>query len=466
MHKIKVGLLPLYLALYDQTDPQVRPMIDAFGNKVCQLLKDAGLDVVCQPVCRISEEFEAAVARLNETDVCAVITLHLAYSPSLESVHALSRLHVPVIVMDTTPDFSFDQKTPVETIMYNHGIHGVQDLCNRMLRSNIMYFVEAGHIENSDLLSRVEKLCIAADAALHMKNARVGLIGKPFAGMGDFQVPEKVLKARIGMEVVPFGAAEANKYGNGITQEAIKQEILFDQSTYQIMQEGVQLHQDSTIAGLTIRRWIKDQKLTALSVNFMDLDAKVGLGAMPVLEIDKGMTRGVGYAGEGDVLTAALCGALFSITGQLTFTEMFCPDWKGRSIFLSHMAEVNPLILANQPVMAYMAFPYTAASDPAVLYGRYQPGQAVLVNLAPITDTTFRLILVPGKVNEVKGPDALDESVHGWFSPDCQIEEMLKSYSMLGGTHHLVMLYGDVVEQLEYFGRMMSFEVRILKGCM
>jgi len=464
LNRIKVGLLPLYLALYDQTDPYAQPGIEAFTQEVSKRLGELDIDVVCQPICRVSEEFDRAADSLIDEDVCAVITLHLAYSPSLESISALRRLKVPIVVMDTTPDFSFDQNTPVETIMYNHGIHGVQDLCNLMTRSGITYFIEAGHIEHSDLLERIYKICVAADAALHFKRARVGTIGKPFTGMGDFQVPEEVLAARIGLKTVPFDASAAKVYRNAISEDDLAREMLLDQGSYRALKSDTALHLHSTMAGLIIRRWITEQKLTALTVNFMDLDESVGLDAMPVLEIDKGMSRGIGYAGEGDVLTAGLYGALSKITDQLTFSEMFCPDWKGQTIFMSHMAEVNPGILAGAPLMTYMDFPFTSAKNPAVLYGRYQAGKVVLVNLAPVTDSQFRFILVPGSIKEIEGTDAMEESVHGWFSPDIPIENLLQNYSRSGGTHHLVMMYGDVLEQLIHFGKMMGFEVQILRG--
>ena len=66
---------------------------------------------------------------------------------------------------------------------------------------------------------------------------------------------------------------------------------------------------------------------------------------MPFLEISRLMERGIGYAGEGDVLTAALVGALMKVYAETTFTEMFCPDWKGNSIMLSHMGEINVCLL-------------------------------------------------------------------------------------------------------------------------
>ena len=102
------------------------------------------------------------------------------YSPSLQSIDALCRLHVPIIVLDTTETVSFDSMTDPVEIMYNHGIHGVQDMCNLLLRRGKKFFIEAGHFEQSDVIARVGALCRAASTALNMRRARVGIVGQSF----------------------------------------------------------------------------------------------------------------------------------------------------------------------------------------------------------------------------------------------------------------------------------------------
>ena len=54
---------------------------------------------------------------------------------------------------------------------------------------------------------------------------------------------------------------------------------------------------------------------------------------LPFLEASKAMARGIGYAGEGDVLTSALVGTLLSVYPETSFTEMFCPNWKDGRYF-------------------------------------------------------------------------------------------------------------------------------------
>jgi len=52
----KIGLLPLYLKLYDDLDNgRRRPRIDEFPRIIAAELKKRGLQVVAAPVCRITE---------------------------------------------------------------------------------------------------------------------------------------------------------------------------------------------------------------------------------------------------------------------------------------------------------------------------------------------------------------------------------------------------------------------------
>jgi len=228
-----------------------------------------------------------------------------------------------------------------------------------------------------------------------------------------------------------------------------------------VILEGIndEVHIKSTIASLAVRNWIEQKKLTAFTINFLAVDKASGIPAMPFLEASKAMARGVGYAGEGDVLTAALVGALASVYRDVSFTEMFCPDWEGNSIFLSHMGEMNINLAADKPRLIEMDFPYTDADNPAVAYGRYREGKAVFVNLAPAVNNTYTFIVSEIEMLGVDGQDRMKDSIHGWFRPNRPVGDFLKEYSLAGGTHHSAIVYGDVADEMVKLGKIMNWKV-------
>ena len=141
MNKIKVGYLPLYIKLYDDSDPHLRDPMVEYMNTLVSMLEAQGLEIVmADEVCRIKPEFDRAAKKFNDADVTAVITQHLAYSPSLESIDALLSLKAPIIVFDTTMHYELIAAADREVrIDPNHGIHGVQDMCNLLKRNGKPY---------------------------------------------------------------------------------------------------------------------------------------------------------------------------------------------------------------------------------------------------------------------------------------------------------------------------------------
>jgi len=135
MKKPRVGLLPLYLELYDIKRPERRPRIEGFYEQIAAALTDRGLEVSTVQVCRLKAEFNAAIRKFEDDAVDAIVTLHLAYSPSLESSEALASTSLPLVVLDTTPAYSYGPGQDPAEVSYNHGIHGVQDMCNLLIRN-------------------------------------------------------------------------------------------------------------------------------------------------------------------------------------------------------------------------------------------------------------------------------------------------------------------------------------------
>jgi L-arabinose isomerase len=86
-----------------------------------------------------------------------------------------------------------------------------------------------------------------------------------------------------------------------------------------------------------------------------------------------------------------------------------------------------------------------------------------LVNLAPGPDDSFSLVLSPVEVMEVDGTDRLENTVHGWFRPSKPIDEFLSLYSLAGGTHHLALVYGKVLEEIVKFGKLMGWRVVVIE---
>ena len=459
MRKIRVGYLPFYIKLYDDNGQDRSPLVEHM-EKLIAALRERGLEVFpAKELCRVADEFDRAVDYFNELKVDAVITQHLAYSPSLESIEALLRLDAPIVVFDTTPDYQvLSVADRINCIDNDHGIHGVQDMCCMLRKNGKTYTVCAGHAFHSNVLERVVGACRAAAAKRFFNTARIGSVGGSFTGMGDFRIDDARYLNDIGAIVRYMTPELSSFYLSQVTEEEIDAEISRNAETCRIEAANSDCYRQATRSGLAVRKWIEAEKLNCCTVNFLTLD-KCGLPKMPFVECCRILERGQGYAGEGDVLTAGLVGALASVYPDTTFTEMFCPDWEQDLILLSHMGESNPRLANWPPLIADMRFRYNSCGDTVAMYNCYRPGKVVYVNLAPMRDR-FTLIITEGKMLDAGLIDgAYRRNTQGWFKPEKPLGKFLEEYSYAGGTHHSAMVYGADIEEIRTFGRMMGFEV-------
>ncbi len=437
MKKAKVGLLPLYIALYDEFLGYMRPTVEEYYKTITRKLENEGLEVISAPICRIEKEFDSAVKSFEDNGADAIVTLHIAYSPALHAERALSKTKLPIIILDTTLDYDFDNLSEID---YNHGIHGVQDMCNILKRHNVGYQIFTGHFENSPVCKKVADCARAIIAAESLSDSRVGLIGDIFDGMGDFRVPFEALEKELGVKVIKADPKEINKLCDAVSDEELSALKAEDEKRFTNIDVSDELYNDVTRTSLGVKAWYEKEKLDAFTMNFLSTGSG-GVRCMVFDRASRAMEDGIGYAGEGDVLTAAFVGALLKAWENTSFVEMFCPNWKRGYLFLSHMGELNLRVTEGKPIMFKRPFMFTDAGDPYAIMAPMKAGRAVLLNLAPFGNGKYLLTAVNGEILSLDNKDKFERVVTGWFKPDMPLDEMLKKYSEGGATHHSAVVY-------------------------
>ena len=458
----RIGLLPLYLELYDACLPTCRERFAGWLGQIVEGFAAGGIGVEAAGVCRTKAECAEAMQAFTRADVDLIVTVHLAYAPSLEIIDALAGTHLPLLLLDTTMDADFGPEVDAERIMYNHGIHGVMDLACMLRRRGKAFEVVAGHVTTSPVLAQACAMARAAFAARRLRGSRVLRVGAAFAGMGDFVVPEGLLHRALGITVDNRSVDDLAPWVQAVTHEEVQAELAADSEAFTVLAPYAE-HARSARVGLGLRRMLATEHYDAFSMNFLAFDRPEGpVDTVPFMEASKAMARGVGYAGEGDVLTAALVGALLRGFQQVTFTEIFCPDWQGNSLFLSHMGEINPAVAAARPMLQEVQFPFTAAQNPAKITACLRPGPAVYVNLAPGPHDSFTLLLSPVEMLPDTHNPTMHPVVRGWMRARVPVADFLTAYAHAGGTHHSALVYDAPLDSLLAFARFVGIEGRVI----
>lgn len=455
---MKIGFLPFYIKLYDEIGIN-RTVLENVYDEMATCFEDKGVKVVTTEFCRIKPEFEKAVETFEREDVDAIVTWHAAYSPSLEAIEALVRTKLPIIVLDSTPTAEFTAQSDTVEIDWNHGIHGVMDLCSMLKRYGKPYAIAAGHYLESDCIDKVCGFVRSAVAAKKLNGMKVGLVGGEFEGMGDFAVEHSELKERFGISVEEISSDCIVKIKELVTTSEIQKEKNEDKQYFEFDDNIIDDEYNEYISScLAVRKCIDQYGYDAFSINFLNVD---GLGTMPFTECCKSMERGIGYAGEGDVLTAAFTGALISGYPETSFVEIFCPNWRGNEVFLSHMGEMNYRIAEGKPLMCRTGSKFIKGTMPYAGYAKMKAGKGVYVNISREKED-YQMLVASCEMLSAE-TDNMKKVMRGWMKPQTNtIAEFLEKISKNGATHHSIFVYGATVEEMEYFAQLLSLKVKII----
>ncbi len=446
---MKIGLLPFYTSLYSN---KLRERLEPFCEEVAVMIENRGIEVIRNDFCMEVKDFKKAVFKFENEGCDAIVTLHTAYSPGLNCEKALSETMLPIIVCDTTDTFDFSDKQEPSNISYCHGIHGVMEMCNLLKKNGKAYAIAAGHYKESNVIDKVVGLIKAAKSAISIKGSKVGSLSGYFEGMGDFRVDDDRLTELFGAKVVYPEKNELKNLMESVTEEEIAAEKEKNAKDFEFVCDiNDDTYTRSVISDIAVKKWVEKRNLSALTINFREIG---DLNTMPFNSACRAMENGIGYAGEGDTLTALFTGAFLQGYDETSFIEIFCPDWKNNTLFISHMGEMNYAVSDKKPTMFEKPFIYGKenTSNPYAASAAFKEGKAMFLNVFE-DESGFNILAAP--VNVVKETtDLFQKSVRGWLDFGVPIDEVLEKISMHGVTHHSILVYGAQMAEIEFFAKL------------
>ena len=457
--KPKVGLLGLTLEFYERLGPQVREGRERWLRRRVIPALSAVADVRFDGAVFRREDIERTVAAY-ETDGCDVLlVMLLTYSTSLSSAPALQRCRLPIVVWNTQELYGVDASYDSAAQTANHGVHGTHDLCNVLNRAEVPFAYVTSHLDDDGAVDGLADELHAAAAVSRLRRMRIGRLGYPFPGMGDFGLDTTFLATTLGCAWQALSVADFNRRAAAAAPGPVRKLVEDYRGRYDVA-DGVS---DDDLAAaaraeVALRAMIDEHALDAYSYQFLAFGQDDRTETLPFVAASRLLAEGVGFGGEGDLISAAWSALLAGLSPPASFSEIFTIDFAGNAVLLSHMGEANVamappgrkvrLVRRERPLVPVRASQLALAVT-------YRPGPATLSALTLTAGPRWRIIAAPMTVLEF-GPLPQMEVPHAKLSPAGDVRAFLTAYAEAGGPHHLAVCYGDARPRLRTLARLLG----------
>jgi len=458
VEKPRVAVLGLSLELYQHALPGY---MDRLAQQLIRFIEPLKASITPAGIrlCYLAGHVADSVQEAERSGADAVLLVPVSYTASGMALKAVLRTPLPVVVWNTQEAHAIAEDYDFDDLLMNHVTQGTQDLTNALLRNGKVFGMESGHYRDTGAIARLADWLAAARARRFAQNIRVGLLGHPFQDMGDFAIDETRMAGKWGPCVIRLSIPRFAELAAKADRDEVAALMAADRQAFDVLPEVTEaVHLASARLEWAIRKLVEENNLDALTLNFMDLIGDGRCETLPFLGINKLMGGGLGYAGEGDAVTAAHMAQMRQLCGAANFTEIFTVDYAGNRMLMMHMQECNPALTRRDRKVRLVRKDFWAPGvQPYVgMYFTLEPGPVTLTCIT--SDEQGGLYYIAGEARIVdRQPLAKLDVPHWIVELDEPVGEFLTRYSMAGGPHHLVAVPGHRASMLGKLAHLQGF---------
>jgi L-arabinose isomerase len=438
----RIGLLGIMQSLYDEMLPGITERQGAYARELgAALSRAAGIEVVVAEPAKGRDEIEAVVASFERDELDGLIVVMLTYGPAMRVAHALTETRLPVCLANVQPESTVTGAWDMADLTYNQGIHGAQDTANALVRAGRPFHVATGDWHSASFADGIGRWAHAAAAAARWRRLRVAIFGGAMNDMGDIRVDVHTLLRTLGPQVDTLAVGVLARAVEAVEPDAVRALIEDEDERFEIDPRlSGEEREDHARMQLALAQVLRDGGYGAYSTHFGAIAEDGRFARLPLAAASSLMAEGIGFAAEGDALTAALMSAAQDLLGPTQFTEMYAMDFPRDAVLMSHMGEGNwALAREDRPVrLIKRPLGIGGLEDPPTFLFQYRPGPVTLATLVALGGERFRLVVAEGQILDTETLPAL-EMPYGFFAPDTGLRPCMDAWLRLGGPHHQVL---------------------------
>lgn len=426
------------------------------------------VQIVYKPTVKSSEEIYAICQEANNTENCiGIITWMHTFSPAKMWIGGLKILRKPVLHFHT----QFNRDIPWATIdmdfmNLNQSAHGDREFGFIMSRMRIERKVVVGHWSDPECIEKINGWIRAAAGWNDWQGARFVRFGDNMRFVAVTEGDKVEAEIKFGYSVNTYGVGDLVQVMEEVTEgdiNSLVEEYIASYTLMDSLHKGAAQHASLKAAAkieLGIERFLKQGNFKGFTTTFEDLH---GLEQLPGIAAQRLMSKGYGFAGEGDWKTAALVRAMKVMGSGLKggnsfmedYTYHFNPD--NKLVLGAHMLEICESIADGKPSCEIHPLGIGGKADPVRLV--FNSGSGPAIN-ASIVDMGNRFRLLVNDVMAVAPISSLPKLpvARVLWKPYPDMHNGCAAWILAGGAHHTCYSQNINAEQMEDFAGMAGIE--------
>ncbi|MDR3709189.1 MAG: L-arabinose isomerase [Capsulimonadaceae bacterium] len=441
-----------------------RQIAEALGESL------GAVAVQFKPVLTGPDEIRNIIREANAADECiGIVTWMHTFSPAKMWIAGLSELQKPLLHLHT----QFNRDIPWSTIdmdfmNLNQAAHGDREYGFIGARMDIPRKIVVGHWQSPDVIADIASWAGVALGHAESRRLKIARFGDNMREVAVTEGDKVEAQIKFGWSTNGYGVGDLVKLVNAFSDAEVENVLKEYEALYDfapILRSAGPGRDSVKVQArieLGLRAFLAQGDFGAFTTTFEDLH---GLDQLPGLAVQRLMSDGYGFAGEGDWKTAGLVRVMKTMAGgkKTSFMEDYTYNLEsGNELVLgSHMLEVCPSIASNRPRIEVHPLGIGGKADPARLVFNGLSGRGIC---ASMIDMGSRFRLIVNELNAVPAPQDMPNLpvARILWKPEPSLRVAAEAWIQAGGAHHTSLSLALTSGQLSDWAEIVGIECVII----
>ncbi len=384
----------------------------------------------------------------------------LGYTTGIVVLPCVKQLDVPIRILNTHLDNSYDYKTADTTIyLYHEGPCCVPEYAAGLVNMGRKFKVRTGPFSSQRFWQEVSADCAGAAAARAFQSMNVGIIGETYPGMVDMPTDEHRWLRTTGRLFERPEVEEIEEAYHRVTSEQLQDMYQQFRRMYDVDETVTDEHMKfSAQLAIAYEEVITKHDIYAFGYYWWgEKELITQIRAQSNLAVSRLASMGRPGVTEGDIKTSMAMKILDLLGSGGMFVEFFAIDYDENFLLMGHDGPSNINMSDGKPKLQHLEVQHGKTGHGLGIDFDMIKGPTTLLNLSQFdAGETFKLVytvgeIVPGEILNIGNPNCrvkINQPIHEFFDKWCQ----------QGPSHHIALGTGDHSKEIEAFAEAMNFK--------
>jgi L-arabinose isomerase len=457
---LKVGLFGIGLQAYWEQFEGLEKRLAGYIDLVAGKLSGYGAEIVNLGLVDTPEKAFESGSRFRREEVDLIFLYVTTYALSSTVLPVVSKVKVPVIVLNLAPEAAIDYLTFNQmnnrTAMTGEWLAfcsacPVPEIANVFRRSNIPFYQVTGMLNNDpSVWDEVEEWIAAAKVAHMMYYNRMGVMGNYYNGMLDIYANLTLQCATFGGHIEVIEVDELSGLRPGVTEQEIKKKIdvQADCPDGEISR--------AAITAVALDKLVEKHRLGSVAYYHKGTGNAQNEDTMSSVILGTSLltASGIPVAGEYEIKNAQAMKIMDCFGAGGSFTEYYAMDFTADVVLMGHDGPCHPAIAEGKIKVKPLQVYHGKVGSGLSVEMSVKHGPVTLLSVIETVDGKVQLLIA--EAESVAGPILEIGNTNSRYKFPIGARGFVEAWNSHGPAHHCAVGKGHIASKIEKLAKLLN----------